>query len=94
MCNQGGPGKPARFFLLQSCQMCHTFGRGISCCYYFLLEEVSLIPDNILCEVYVVKFGEGMVRNSLSCHTIPKALLSLWNLCSFSCSTVPSILHA
>ena len=80
MSNQGAPGKTARFFLLQSCQMCHTFGRGISCCYRFLLEEVSCIPHTILCEVYVVKVWEGMVRNSLSCHTIPKALLALWNL--------------
>ena len=61
MCNQGGPGKPARFFHLQSCQMCHTFGRGISCCYQFLLEEVSGIPKNILFEVCVVKVWEGMV---------------------------------
>ena len=27
----------------------------------FFLEEVSCIPENILCEVYVVKFWEGMV---------------------------------
>ena len=60
MCNQGGPGKPARFFHLQSCHMCHTFGRGILCCYHFLLVEVSWIPENVLCEMYVVKCWEGM----------------------------------
>ena len=32
----------------------------------FFLEEVSCIPENILCEVYVVKLWEGMVLNSLS----------------------------
>ena len=26
-----------------------------------LLEEVRLIPENIFCELYVVKFWEGMV---------------------------------
>ena len=92
MCNQGGPGKSARFFCVQSCQMCHTFGRGILCCYQFLLEEVSCILENILCEVYVVKVWEGMVQNSCSCHTIPKALLALWNLCSSFCCTLPSII--
>ena len=61
MCNQSGPGKPARFFLLWPCQMCHTFGRGLSCCYLFQLEEVSYIPDHILCDLYVVKVWEGMV---------------------------------
>ena len=52
--------------------MCHTFGRGISCCYCFLLEEVSFIPETVLCEVYRVKIWEQMVLNSLSCHAIPK----------------------
>ena len=56
-----------------------------------LLEEVRCIPEIILCELYVVKFWEGMVRNSLSCHTISKDLLGPWNLYSFSCCTVPSI---
>ena len=46
---------------LWSFQMCHTFGRGISCCYHFLLEDMSFIPDKRLCEVYVVKVWEGMV---------------------------------
>ena len=36
-----------------------------------LLEEVRLIRENIFCELYVVKFWEGMVCNSLSCHTLP-----------------------
>ena len=94
MCNQSGPGKSTRFFLLWSCQMCHTFGRGISCCYQFLLEEVSCIPDNILCEVNVVRCWEGMVQNSLICHTIPKAWHAPWFLFPFSCCTVPSILYA
>ena len=64
MCNLGDHGKshpPATFFLLQSCQMCHTFGRGISCCYRFLLKEVRWIPETILCELYVVKVWEGKV---------------------------------
>ena len=69
MRDQGGS---ARFFLLQSCQMCNTFGRQISCGYLFLLEKVSCIPDTILCEVYLVKVWEGMVGNSLNCHAIPK----------------------
>ena len=30
------------------------------------------IPDNKLCELYVVKIWEGMVQNSLSCDTILK----------------------
>ena len=44
-----------------------------------LLEEVGCIPENIFCELYVVKFWEGMV---------------LGFLCSFSCCTVPSLLYA
>ena len=32
-----------------------------------LLEEVRCIPVNILYELYVVKFWEGMVQKSLSC---------------------------
>ena len=36
-----------------------------------LLEEVRCIPENILCELYVVKVWEGMVQNSLICHTFP-----------------------
>ena len=59
-----------------------------------LLEEVRCIPETILRELYVVDVWEGMVQNLLSCCTIPKALLTPWNLCSFSCCTVPSILYA
>ena len=55
-----------------------------------VLEEVRWIPETIFCELYVVRVWAGMVQNSLSCHTIPKA----WFLCSFSCCTVPSILYA
>ena len=72
MCNQGGPGEPARFFLLRCCQTCHTFGRGLSCCYLFLLEDVSCIPEHIFCEVYVLIVCEGMVQTSVSCRAIPK----------------------
>ena len=90
MCSQGGAGKPARFFLILSCQMCRIFGREISYCYCFLFEEVSCIPVNILCEVYVVKVWEGMVQKSLCCHTISEAL----EFVSFSCCTVASILYA
>ena len=43
-----------------------------------LLEEVRLIRGNIFCELYVVKFWEGMVCNSLSCHTLPKAWHAPW----------------
>ena len=64
MCNVCGPGKPpqpARFFLLWSWQMCHTFcGRNITLL-LILLEDVRYIPKPILCELYVVKFWEGMV---------------------------------
>ena len=87
MCTLGGPGKshlPAGLFLLQSCQMCHTFGRGISCCYQLLLEEVRWIPEHILCELYVAKFWEGMVQNSLSCDTTPKRWECVLFWCSFS----------
>ena len=58
-----------------------------------LLEEVRCIPETIFYELYVVKFSEGMVQNSLSCHTIPRAWHAPWFLCSFSCCTVPSILY-
>ena len=54
-----------------------------------LLEEVRCIPENILCELYVVNVWEGMVQNSLICHTFPTAWHSPWLLCSFSCCTVP-----
>ena len=59
-----------------------------------LLEEVRCIPENVVCELYVVKFWEGTVQTSFSCHTIPKAWHAPWFLCSFSCCTVPSILYA
>ena len=58
------------------------------------LEGVRCIPILIFCELYVVKVWEGMVQNSLSCHTISKAWYAPWFLCSFSCCTVPSILYA
>ena len=57
----GGPGKPARFFLLWSYQMCHTFWNRNIVLLLILLGEVRSIPENILCELYVVKLGEGMV---------------------------------
>ena len=64
MCNVCGPGKPpqpARFFLFWSWQMCHTFcGRNIKLL-LIPLEEVRYIPKYMLCELYVVKFWEGMV---------------------------------
>ena len=59
-----------------------------------LLEEVRCIPENIFCELYVVKVCKGMVRKSFSCHTIPKTWHAPWFLCSFSCYTVASILYA
>ena len=59
-----------------------------------VLEEVRGIPENVFCELYVVKFWEGMVQNSFSCHTIAKAWHAPWFSCSFSCCTVPSILYA
>ena len=48
-----------------------------------LLEEVRCIPDNIFCKLYVVKVWEGMVRNSLSCHTIPKPCMLLGSCVPF-----------
>ena len=36
------------------------------------LEGVRCIPILIFCELYVVKVWEGMVQNSLSCHTFLK----------------------
>ena len=94
MCNLGDPGKPARFFLLQPCQMCHTLWKRNIVLLPTLLEEVRCIPVNILSGLYVVKFWEGMVQKSLSCHTILEAWHALWFFCSFSCCTVPSILYA
>ena len=41
----------------------------------------------------MVKFWEGMPRNSLSCHMIPKARHSPWFLCSFSCCLVHYLLQ-
>ena len=38
-----------------------------------LLEEVRFILENILCELCVVKFWEGRMQKSFSCHTISKA---------------------
>ena len=58
-----------------------------------LLEDVRCVPEKSLLELYVLTFWEGMVQNSLSCHTIPKALLTPSNLCAISCCTLPSILY-
>ena len=91
MCTLGGPEKQARF-LLQSCQICHTFWKRNIVLLPILLEEVRCIPENLLCELYVVKVWEGMVQNSLSCHTIPKAWHVPWFLYSFSCYTVTQVL--
>ena len=89
MCNVCGPGKPhqpARFFLLWSWQICHTFcGRNIILL-LILLEEVRYIPENRLCELYMVKCWEGMVEKSLSCHAIP-------NRWACSCFGVPFSPH-
>ena len=80
MCNLGDPGKPARFILLWSCQMCFTFWKRNIMLLPIVLEEVRCIVENILCELYVV--------NSFSCHTSPKAWHAPSFLCSFSCCTV------
>ena len=37
-----------------------------------------------ICELYVVKIWEGMMRNLLSCDTIPKRWEHVLFLCSFS----------
>ena len=74
--------------------MCHTFGRGISCSYCFLLEEVSSIPEHILCEVYVVTVWEGMVQNAMSCHAIPKRLASSCFRVPFPPHTLSQIMYA
>ena len=90
MCNLGDPGKshlPARFFLLQSCQMFHTFWERNIILLPISLEEVRCIHENFFCELYVVKFWERMVQNSFSHHTIPKAWYAAW----FSCSRNPSL---
>ena len=88
MYNLGDPGKPAVFFVLWPCQKCHTFGRGISCCYQLFLEEVRCIPDTIFYELYVVKVWEGMVWNSFSCQTVPKA----WHAPCILCVPFPVVL--
>ena len=74
--------------------MCHTFWKKNIVLLPTHLEEVRYIPETILCELYVVKVWEGMVQNSFSCHTIPKAWHAPWLSCSFSCYTVASILYA
>ena len=51
------------------------------------LEEVRCIAENMLCELYVVKVWKGLVCNSFSCHTIPRAWHGPWFSCSFSCCT-------
>ena len=61
MCNLGDPGKPARFFLLLSCQMCHTFWKMNIVLLPIVLEELRCIPETIFCDLYVVEFWEGMV---------------------------------
>ena len=80
MCNQGGPGKSARSSLCSHVK-CVTILEEE---YPSLLEKVSFIPDSILCEVYVVMGREGMVQNSLCCHTIPNTLLGLRNCVPFN----------
>ena len=57
------------------------------------LEEVRCIAENMLCELYVVKVWKGLVSNSFSCHTIPRAWHGPWLSCFFSCCTLPSILY-
>ena len=55
-----GPGKCVTDFVEGICIVINSFRRS----------EVHSKP--IVCELYVVKFWEGMVRNSFSCHAIPK----------------------
>ena len=58
MCNQGGPGKPARFFpLVVLSNVSHFWKRNIMLL-LIPLEEVSCIPANILCESYMEIFGK------------------------------------
>ena len=44
-----------------------------------VLEEVSGIPENILYELYLVKFWEGMVKS----HLVVKQFLKLGMLLGF-----------
>ena len=37
-----------------------------------VLGKVNCVPKPILCELYGVKFSEGMMQNSWSCHAFPK----------------------
>ena len=51
---------------------CHTFWNRNIVLLPILLGKVSCVPRNTLCELYVVKFWEGLARNSWSCHAFPK----------------------
>ena len=79
---------------LSYCQMCHTFGRGISWCYQFLLEEVRKIPENVLFALHVVKFWERLVQKSLSCDSIPIEMGMCFVLVFLFHCTLPPILYA
>ena len=63
MCNVCGPGEPpqpARFFLLWSWQMCRSLWKE----YHVVIDSFGrseVHSKTILCELYVVKFWEGMV---------------------------------
>ena len=51
---------------------CHTFWNGNIVLLPIVLGKVSCVPKTALCELYGVRFWEGLARNSWSCHAFPK----------------------
>ena len=53
-------------------KMCHTFWNRNIVLLPILLGKVNCVPSKTPCELYGVKFWEGLTRNSWSCHAFPK----------------------
>ena len=51
---------------------CHTFWNRNIVLLPIVLGKVSCVPNNKRCELYGVKFWEGLARNSWSCHAFSK----------------------
>ena len=66
MCYLSDPGKshPPGSSYCGPVKCVTLFGRGILFCYWFLLEEMKCVPEDILFKMYVMKIWEGMVQNS------------------------------
>ena len=51
---------------------CHTFWNRNIVLLPILLGKVSCVPTTTLCELYGVKFWEGLAWNAWGCHAFPK----------------------